>query len=151
MISGENPYYRINSVCLQFTPTPPVVPAPAAEIKETTEEKKKSELLEFPLPAPAIALIEDEPAPGWSIMSLAVGTVAGVIIGASGFGWYSNRATPTDSATTTPETVATTTEQDTTPDETDDTEPERPAVIRETTPEPEESPILPADTGTTSQ
>jgi peptide-methionine (R)-S-oxide reductase len=136
VISAENPYYRINSVCLDFRPETPAAPAIATDAKneKAPAPPEKPARPEFPLPPPAIALIEDEPARGWHIASLAAGTAAGIVIGASGVFWYIDRYAaqlPPNATSTAP--VATTTEP------VSDSENE-PVIAEEPEPTPEPSP-----------
>jgi peptide-methionine (R)-S-oxide reductase len=67
VISGETPYYRINSVCLQFEPRPVPPPTPAvAAVEEKPAAEKKTII-----PAPAMLEIEPvEVGTSWSTSSL---------------------------------------------------------------------------------
>ncbi len=134
VIAGDNPYYRINSVCLIFEPT--VVAPPAAALPPTHT------------PAPVlptksdIALVppEAETETSSKTMPLLVGLIVGLIAGTGGT-YYMMKTTlpltaPTETATTTQD-VATTTPE--TPLE----EQEEPAPVVETQrTEPADEPIL---------
>ena len=136
VISGEQPYYRINSVCLIFEKkeVPPVPPTPA--VAQISEEKKSPTK---GTPAPVIAPeTTQSPSvnPGWTTGSLIAASVISLIVGILGMYLYLTY-TPLpsfpDTATSTPETATTTPETeatepaDTTPRATAEDEPLIPA------------------------
>lgn len=156
VVSGETPYYRINSVCLNFEEEAiPEIELPEKESQEDADGKKKDAVPvrpEFPLPPPAIALIEDVPSSGWSMSSILAGVLIGLVIGASGALWYSGRpdSSATDTATTTPETATTTLETPPDTSEASGTEPVAPTpVVRPSVSEPQAELATPADTQNT--
>jgi peptide-methionine (R)-S-oxide reductase len=115
VISGETPYYRINSVCLQFEPRPVPPPTPAvAAVEEKPAAEKKTIIA-----APAMLEIEPvEVGTSWSTSSLIVTLLVGLIAGALGMQLYMSKSMPGPSgehATSTLEAATSTIESDPAP------------------------------------
>lgn len=145
VIAGDAPYYRINSVCLVFEPrtandSPVTVPI-------------------LPKESPVVADVfasESESTQSWSISSILVGALAGIVIGVGATMLYlSPAAAPvvSETASTTSELASSTPSDTSTPEtsteRTDtgaDTVPAETAPESEITPETAQTP----DTGATS-
>jgi peptide-methionine (R)-S-oxide reductase len=118
VVSHDTPYYRINSVCLQFRATPVVIvtPTPVASIRDMDRAEKKPVVSnapvrqEFPLPPPPPRLIEHDTPPRSSRRSLAVALVIGSLFGALGSSWYFNGLAATERIDAPHAAPATTTE-----------------------------------------
>lgn len=147
VISGENPYYRINSVCLIFAkreaPAAASI-APTDTVGTKKPQSKKSAPEQTPEPEPA-------PATGWTTGSLIAASVISLGVGVLGMYMYmtytplpvipETATTTTESSTTTP--AGAEPAQVTLPNSATDNIPaEATEILEQAAPEP--------DTGTTS-
>lgn len=145
VISGDNPYYRINSVCLIFEKRIAPVPITTQDAQESTQPKKSASKKA----AAAERTVETPPVQtGWTTGSLIAGSIIALCVGMLCmylYLTYTPLPTVAETATSTPQTASTTPENDIVP-ATDDTPAE--TVPEEPQTAPEQAPV--SDTGTTS-